>query len=269
LTPSTVEAGGVPLAFDDRGTGPAVVFVHGTAAGRSTWRETIDALGDGVRTIAYDRRGYGDSGAPEPYGGTTVGEQADDLAALIRALDAAPAVLVGHGLGAMVALDVLLREPGLVRGAVLIGTPVLWLSGHGPEVVGELRDAIERGARAGGPAGAVDGYLEHVAGPDAHALYGPDRIDQARGATRAFAADLAAGPSWAATRRELRAVDAPIALVTGTRSSPVDREVAAALAELLHSARSVEVDAGHLAHLERPDVIADEVRAVALPAPPR
>jgi pimeloyl-ACP methyl ester carboxylesterase len=262
LSPSTIEAGGVDLAFDDRGDGAPVVFVHGTGAERSIWREAIDALGDGVRTIAYDRRAYGDSGAPEPYAGTTVGEQADDLAALIEALDAAPAVLVGHALGAMVALDALLRHRPRVRAAVLIDPPVLWLSPHGPEVVGDLRDAIERGARDGGPAGAVDSYLEHVAGAGALDLYGPDRLDAAHTAARAFVADLSAGPTWSATRRELRTIDAPIALVSGARSSPVYREVAVALGELLPSAAVVDLDAGHLAHLERPEAIAEQVRGL-------
>jgi pimeloyl-ACP methyl ester carboxylesterase len=262
VTPARVEAGGVELAFDDRGDGAPVVFVHGTAAGRSIWRETIDVLGDAVRAIAYDRRAYGDSGAPEPYTGTTVGEQADDLAELIRALDAAPALLVGHGLGAMAALDVLLRHGSLARAAVLIAPPVLWLSPHGPEVVGDLRDAIERGARDGGPSGAVEAFIGHVAGPDALALYGPARAEAARAATRAFAADLSAGPSWSATRRELRGIDTPIALVSGARSPAVDREVAAALADLLPAARLVQVDAGHLAHLEAPEAIADEVRTL-------
>jgi pimeloyl-ACP methyl ester carboxylesterase len=260
--PTTVEAGGVPLAVDDRGDGPPVVFVHGSAAGRSIWRETAAALGDGVRAIAYDRRGYGDSGAPEPYTATTVAEQADDLAALIESVGAAPAVLVGHGLGALVALDVLLRRGALARAAVLIDPPVLWLSPHGPEVVGELRDAIERGARDGGPAGAVDGYLEHVAGAGARDLYGAERTAAAHTAARAFVADLVAGPTWSATRRELRSIDAPIALVSGARSSPVYREVATALADLLPRAELVEVDAGHLGHLEAPDAIAERVRAL-------
>ena len=117
MNAATIEAGGVALAVDDRGTGPGAVFVHGTAASRTVWRETIDALGDDVRTVAYDRRAYGESGAPEPYGGTTVGEQADDLAALVGSLAIAPAVLVGHGLGAMVVMDVMLRRADLVKAA--------------------------------------------------------------------------------------------------------------------------------------------------------
>src|SRR3954449_7910664 len=92
----TVEAAGVELAVEESGSGPDVVFVHGTATARSVWKEMIAALGEHVHAIAYDRRAYGDSGAPEPYGGTTVGEQADDLAQLIRGNDAAPAIAWGQ-----------------------------------------------------------------------------------------------------------------------------------------------------------------------------
>lgn len=260
MTAATVEAGGVALAVDDRGDGPAVVLVHGTAASGTAWRETVAALGRGVRTVVYDRRAYGASGAPEPYTGTTVGEQADDLAELLGAVGAAPAVLAGHGLGAMIALDVAIRFPDLVKGAVLIEPPVLWLSPRGPEAVGDLRDAIEQGARDGGPGGAVEAYLVHVAGPDAMELYGVERAAAARGDARAFAADLVAGPSWTARRRDLRAVAAPVALVTGRRSSPVWHEVSLALAELMPSAELIELDTGHLAMLEQPETVAVQVR---------
>src|SRR3954449_6446733 len=120
----TVEAAGVELAVEQSGSGPDVVFVHGTATSRSVGQETIAALGDGIHAIAYDRRAYGDSGAPEPYGGTTVGEQADDLAELIEGLGAAPAAVCGHELGALACLDLVVRRPELVSHAVLIEPPM-------------------------------------------------------------------------------------------------------------------------------------------------
>ena len=260
MTPRTVEAGGVALAVDDRGEGPPVVFVHGIAASRRVWRETVDALGYDVRSLVYDRRAYGDSGAPEPYTGTTVGEQADDLAELLEALGVAGAVMVGHGLGAMIGLETAMRFAGLVSAAVLIEPPVLWLSPRGPEEVGDLRDAIELGARDHGAPGAVDAYLAHVAGAGALDLYGPERTEQARADARAFAADLVAGPSWAATRRELRAVTAPVSIVTGWRSPPVWREVSVALAGMMPSSKLIELDTGHLAMLEQPVAVAEAVR---------
>jgi pimeloyl-ACP methyl ester carboxylesterase len=257
-----VEAAGVDLAYEERGEGEAVVLVHGVAVDRSSWREVAESLGDGVRTIAYDRRAYGESDAPEPYGGTTVGEQADDAAALLRTLDAAPAVVCGQGLGALVCLDLLVRHAELVRGAVLADPPVLWLAPDGPDAVAEMRAAVERGARDGGAPGAVEAYLEHEGGARSLALLGPERADAARAVVRAFAADLSAGPSWPAARRELRAVERPVTIAACTRAREIAARVARALAELIPTARLVELETGPLAQVEAPEALAEEIRAL-------
>jgi pimeloyl-ACP methyl ester carboxylesterase len=258
MTSATVEGAGVALAFEERGEGEPTVFVHGIATDRTVWGETLDALGDGVRGIAYDRRAYGESGAPEPYGGTTVGEQADDLAALIRSLDVAPATLCGHGFGALICLDVMMRHPDLAGGGVLIEPPMLWLSAGGSEAMSELREAVEKGAREAGGPGAVDAYLG-----DAQAALGRERAGAARVALRGFAADLGAVASWAAGRRELRGIEQPAILIAGTRSPPVIRDVARAIADLLPRSELVELDAGHFAQLEQPAAVAEAIRRIA------
>src|SRR3954451_7447628 len=106
-TMPVVEGAGVPLRYAERGTGEAVLLIHGMGADAQALQDLGDALAGEARVVAYDRRGYGGSGAPEPYGGTTVEEQAEDAAALLRALDAAPATVAGEGFGALVALDLL------------------------------------------------------------------------------------------------------------------------------------------------------------------
>jgi pimeloyl-ACP methyl ester carboxylesterase len=256
VTPARVEAGGVALAYDEHGDGPAIVLVHGTGSARTVWRETVEALGAAAHTIAYDRRAYGDSGAPEPYGGTTVGEQADDLAELIDSLGAAPALLCGHELGALACLDLIARRPRLVSRAVLIEPSALWLTPAGTDAVGQVREAVASAAREDGAAGAVRAYLEAAGGPDVTELLGPERTEAALADPRAFAADLAAAASWAATRREIRAIEAPITLITGTRSPQVRQDATRALAELLPNARVAELDSGHFAQLERPEEVA-------------
>jgi pimeloyl-ACP methyl ester carboxylesterase len=256
VTPSTVEAGGVELAYEERGEGTAVVLVHGTATARTVWRETVEALGDGMRAIVYDRRAYGDSGAPEPYGGTTVGEQADDLAELTERLEAAPAVACGHELGALAALDLAARHPDLVARTVLIEPPMLWLVGAGTGAVADMREAVARAARDEGAAGAVRAYLEQVGGPDVQVLLGHERADAAMANPRAFAADLAAAASWAAGRKELRAIESPTTLVSGTRSAPVRQDAARALDELLPASTLIPVESGHFVHLEQPGAVA-------------
>jgi pimeloyl-ACP methyl ester carboxylesterase len=261
MSAATVEAGGVELAVEERGSGQAVVFVHGTATARTVWRETIDALGDDVRAIAYDRRAYGDSGAPEPYGGTTVGEQADDLAELIESLGAAPAVLCGHELGALACLDLMLRHPRLARAAVLLEPSMLWLSAGGTDAVGTLREVVEKAAYDRGPGGAVDAFLEAVDGPAALRLLGEERLAAARSNPRAFAADLGAPATWPAGRRDLRRIDSPVTVIAGERSAPVRRDAARVLAGLLPNAELRELRAGHLAHVEAPSEVAAAVAA--------
>ena len=261
MSPATVDAGGVELAFDERGSGRPVVLVHGTATARTVWDETREALGDGIRSIAYDRRAYGDSGAPEPYGGTTVGEQADDLAALIAELELAPAVVCGHELGALACLDLALRRPELVKAAVLVEPSMLWLSPAGTDAVSALREVVQKAALDRGAAAAVHAFLEAVDGPAAVGLLGDERLAAAQAARRGFAADLAAAATWAAGRRELRGIDTPITVVSGRTSSPIRREAADALVALLPDADLVRVPAGHLAQIEAPGDVAAAIAA--------
>jgi len=87
---STAEGAGVELAYETEGSGTPALLVHYIASDRLGL-----PLVPGARSIRYDRRGYGDSGAPEPYVGTTVMEQTEDAAALLRALDVSSAVVAG------------------------------------------------------------------------------------------------------------------------------------------------------------------------------
>jgi pimeloyl-ACP methyl ester carboxylesterase len=257
----SVEGAGVELAYEERGAGAPVVLVHGTGATRGFWAETVEALGDDMRTIAYDRRAYGDSGAPEPYTATTVGEHADDLAALVRSLDAAPAVLCGHSFGAITVLDLLLHEPELARAAVLIDPGMLWLAASGGQVASEVRTAAEEAARTRGPAGVIDAYLTATCGPDGLDVLGPERYAAAHAHPVAFAAEVAAAANWSPEPRDLRALDSRVTLIAGTRSSQVWHEVAEALAGMLPRAELTWADAGHLVPIEAPAATAEAIRA--------
>ena len=78
---------------------PPVVLVHDIASDAAGQDARARSLAShGRRVVVYDRRGYGASGAPEPYVGTTVAEQGLDLAALVRRLEPGPALLAGEGL---------------------------------------------------------------------------------------------------------------------------------------------------------------------------
>ena len=201
----TVEGAGVELAYEDSGSGePVTLVVHGMASGAWAAADLRDALPG--RVIAYDRRGYGASGAPEPYAATTVQEQGEDAAALLGALGVARARVVGLGFGALVALDLLVRRPALVEAAVLADAPLYAFVPAANEDLAAQRKLLEDGLRAGGPDEAIARWL----GPDA-----PDEVvRRAQASPRGFFADYAGLATWSPSRRELRSVAAPVAFVT-------------------------------------------------------
>ncbi len=89
---------GTRIYYKDWGSGQPVVFSHGWPLSADAWESQMVFLAsNGYRTIAHDRRGHGRSS--QPSGGNEMDTYADDLAALIEALDLRDAVLVGHSTG--------------------------------------------------------------------------------------------------------------------------------------------------------------------------
>ncbi len=231
MTPQ-IEGAGVELDYSEHGHGPAVVLVHGMASGARDWEPVIEALAGEARVIAYDRRGYGASGAPEPYERTTVNEQAEDAAALISGLDAAPAVGVGADLAALVLLDVLRRHPGLLAGAVLVDPPAFMLAPEATEALAAERLALEEALRDGGPRRAVELYLGWQGA-------GPQRTARAVEHAGAFFADYGGLATLPIARRDLRAVPTAVAVLDGPAAQSHHRAAADALARMLPGARRV------------------------------
>jgi 3-oxoadipate enol-lactonase len=228
----SVEGAGVALNVDERGSGPAVLLIHGLASDAQALAPIAEALSAQARAIAYDRRGYGASEAPQPYHGTTVQEQAEDAAALLRALDAAPALVVGDGFGALVALDLAKRHRALVAGAVLSNPPLFMFVPEATEQLAAQRAQLEDAMRAGGPEAGVEAWLGGRVDGEA--------LARARAAHGAFFADYAGLASWPASRRELRALDVPAVVLTGPWSPPHIVAAAEALAGLLPDARRAD-----------------------------
>jgi pimeloyl-ACP methyl ester carboxylesterase len=198
---------GVDLAYAEHGAGPPVVLVHDLAGDGPELEPMAAGLADAARVITYSRRGYGASTAPEPYAGTTVMEQAEDLAALLRFLGISDAIGAGEGFGALVVLDVLRRHHGLLRAAVVRDPPVLALV---PDAARALSDEYARLEAAVGTGGAAAGVAAWLAAR-------PERAGGERtpGADRAVFADYAGLASWPATRGDLRAIAVPVTIVTG------------------------------------------------------
>lgn len=112
------------LAFDAEGDGPLVVFLHGFPESRLSWKRHLPSLGDaGFRAVAPDLRGYGDSPKPHGIDAYLMTEVVADVAELIESLGDAPCVVVGHDWGAVVAWNLAMMRPDLVRKLAIINVP--------------------------------------------------------------------------------------------------------------------------------------------------
>jgi pimeloyl-ACP methyl ester carboxylesterase len=224
-----IEGAGVELHVEVRGAGPPILLVHGLAADAGGFAPLVAALAGRAMTIAYDRRGYGASGAPEPYTATTVAEQAQDAAGILTGLGIEGAVAVGDGFGGLVVLDLIKRHPGLVDAAVVVDPPLFAFVPAATEVLSAERARLERSLREAGPAAAVEAWLDGRAGGPA--------LARARLAHRGFLADFAGLASWPVTRAELRELTLPLSVLTGPATPPHVVAAADALARLAPGAR--------------------------------
>lgn len=144
---SFASSGSARLAYDVEGDGPAVLLAHAGVNDRRSWRALVDRLSPTRRTVAFDRRGYGDT-TYEPETFSTVD---DALAVLDDAGVDAPVALVGCSMGGRLSLDLTLEHAERVDRLVLIGAACRGAPEphEYPESYRELGHAIEAADEAG------------------------------------------------------------------------------------------------------------------------
>lgn len=240
----TLQARGVEIAWSERGEGPPVLLIHETAAIGAVWEPLAAALSGRSRAISYDRRGWGDSSAPDDYRRTTIEEQSEDAAALIDAVVGGPATVCGAGVGAVIALDLLLRLPDLVSAAVLIEPPLLQLIPVATEALSEDRHRLEIAAGSGED--VIELYLSGglpALGPGVGRT--PEPIAAAaRDRPASVVAELGIPAGWRMPLRRLASAASPSAIVTCESTPPLLRDASEALAAKLALSSARTVDAG-------------------------
>jgi pimeloyl-ACP methyl ester carboxylesterase len=152
------------IDYVEGGSGAPLVLVHGSWGDRQIWEPVRPGLGRSFRTIAYSRRGHGQS-----TGGGSLDDDVHDLAALIEYLDAAPAHLAGNSLGATICLRLLASRPDLVASVSAHEPPLFGLLAGAPsweptldELQRRVGAVIELIARKRAPE-AAERFVEDVA----------------------------------------------------------------------------------------------------------
>lgn len=118
---------GVAIRYEVAGRGePTLVFVHGWSCNRSFWRNQIGHFATSHRVVALDLGGHGESGLNREN--WTISSFADDVRAVVEALDLHDAVLVGHSMGGSVVAEAARRMPKRVGAVIAVDSYTYVLS---------------------------------------------------------------------------------------------------------------------------------------------
>jgi pimeloyl-ACP methyl ester carboxylesterase len=262
MTVTQAFSGSATLPISDAGSGQAVVFLHAGVADQRSWGDVLETLktASGLRTISYDRRGFGSAvSSAENY------SRMSDLLAVLDACSISKAILVGNSQGGRVALDLAITHPNRVSGLVLIAPAVSGAPSPDsfPDNVQAVMDAIEEAEDNEDL--ALTNQLEAnlwLDGPSSPA-------GRVSGATRelflemnAIALNAKTGDckdnvnAWA----HLSKITVPTTVMCGDLDLPHLQDRCRSLAAAIPNAQFVEVrSVAHLVGMEAPDHVASAI----------
>ena len=255
---------GVTLAVHQKGAGEPVVLFHPGFVADGFAPLLLEPALAHHRLVAYHRRGYG---ASEP-GAVSIERHAGDALALMRALAIERAHLVGHSVGANVALELALSEPKAVRSLALL-EPLLpfALSQASGEFIARTAAIAYSRLDSGDVSGALDAWLSGAFGGGYRDVLDrslPGAFDAAvRDATAPFRGEVPAVQGWERGLDDLGRLEVPTLSVLGADSTwPGFRETHEALLDRVPDVRGMVVSgATHLLQIANPSAVAETLAA--------
>jgi pimeloyl-ACP methyl ester carboxylesterase len=253
-----VEVGGLQIAYERAGSGPALVLLHGYVGdGPTTWRRQLDGLCDEFTVVAWDSPGAGrSSDPPERFG---VDGYADCLAGFLTELGFGRAFIAGLSFGGIVALGLQRRHAAMSSALVLASAYAGWAGSLPPEVVQQRLDQAL--TLADEPPATFVGALLPTMFPTAI----PDEtVDEFRASMHAFhprGFRAMARASAEDVRDVLPGINVPTLLTYGERDVRAPLTVAEALQAAIRGSRLVVLPGvGHVCNVEAPDEFNATVR---------
>jgi len=255
-----VVANGVRIYYEKPGAGQSLLFIAGSTGDAGNFTRVADLLADEFTVVTYDRRGNSRSERPADWITTTVSEQADDAAALIQTLGLAPAVVFGASAGGLIALDMMIRHPRLLR-AGIIQEPSIFSALPDPTAATAPRRAlIEETLRTKGPRGTIEALLRYLNDERVLTAIPSDILE--RMLNNADTILEIEGPGftrWKPRREDLAALQVPVELMIARDTLPVYRDVVGWLSGEL-KVTPITVPGPHGFYYYRPQDLADVLR---------
>jgi pimeloyl-ACP methyl ester carboxylesterase len=247
-----ISVNGLDAFYRDEGSGVAVVLGHSSTASSGQWRELFKRMCGRYRLLAPDHIGYGRT--PAYSGDIALMEQEIAIVEALVDLTSQPVHLVGHSFGGSILARVAVRRSSQVRSLTLAEPTLFYLlarSGRQSDHA-EIKAAADRVIRYVGE-GDVDeaarGFIDYWTGRDAY-----DAMDaRVQEAVKASMAKLALEwpggfEPFGATLEALSALQMPIQLIAGSRTTASARGVMDVLRALWPSAAYAQIEgAGHMA----------------------
>lgn len=248
-----------PRRFNRVEAGPAdretVVLLHAVGLDLTYWDRQIEALADRYRVVAVDLPGHGMSDPPPRNAG--IGHLAQDVADIVEADAGGSAHIVGHSFGGMIAQQLALSRPGLVKSLTLIATAATFTD----ETRAFMRSHAASVRQDG--MGAVVPLVTNWLAP-ATVERRPDILDRLEKSIRAMDAAVYA-PAWDRIAHfdaadQLAALTCPTLVVAGGRDTNTPVADVTLLAKAIpHAELSVIADAAHMIPLDTPDRLNKEL----------
>jgi pimeloyl-ACP methyl ester carboxylesterase len=263
---ASIVVNGTMLYYELRGDGPSLLFVSGATGDAGHWTGVAGTLADQYRVITYDRRGNSRSPRPPGWRSTTVDEQADDAAALLRGLKREPAIVFGTSAGASIAANLVIRHPAVLRG-VVFHEPVFRSGVTNAAAIWARRKAlIEEGLAKGGMRATTELFLLGVAGQATYESVDPELRERllANGDVL-LNVEMAPYLEYEPTPAELGSVRLPCVVTAGADNREKTApgywryEAAVYLASLLDTPLA-ELPGAHMAYLSQPRAFAEALR---------
>jgi 3-oxoadipate enol-lactonase len=242
--------GDTEITFDDIGSGLPIAFLHAFPLNRTMWEPQVTALVAECRCIPIDFRGFGDSAPAAPY---SVDRYADDVIAVLDALQIERAVIAGISLGGYVAFALWRRHRSRIRALVLADTRA---GADTADNISRRRELI-RLAETQGSAAIANAQIAGLVGkttrdkrPDIydsiHRMIAQAPVEGIVGALEA----MMARPDSTAT---LSSIDVPTLIVAGSEDVATPPRESRAMHTAIPGSR-IEIleQAGHLSNVERP-----------------
>jgi pimeloyl-ACP methyl ester carboxylesterase len=241
---------GAELYYEVRGRGPAVLLIAGATGDAGHFEQAADVLASEHTVITYDRRGNSRS---RPAGPTTLAQQADDAAALLRHVGAGAAVVFGTSGGAIIALKLAIRVPELARHVIVHEPPFMQVLPDAAELGRTFQAQVEQALATRGARGAMELFIRENAGSDVF-----DRLDPAlrermiANGPSFFGHELAMFMSWIPSETELAGLRVPVCTLAGRDNRGKDYHRAAEWLANAVGVDLVEIPGAHAPYLAHP-----------------